>query len=101
MFKKNNEPNNIEELTTPELTRLEMEFAKTAYGKKINRLTLIPIIITIVTILNLISTGLANGYVDFTNIGIILMIGSGLIVIARIMYYQNVNNYFIKLKQKK
>jgi len=101
MFKKNEEARNIEDLKKSELVKIEIEYSRTEFGKKLYHLTLLPVIMTFFTVFYVLTTELANGYVNIGNIGIILMIGLGLSSIVRILYYQNLARYYKNLRQKK
>ena len=100
MFKKIDQKN-IEDLSKAELTRLDIEFLKTAYGKRINRLTLMPIALTTFTGFYVFIDGLANGFINITNITFIFMIGLGLTSIARILYYQALAKFYRNYSKKK
>lgn len=101
MFKKNEEVKTIEELTKAELTRVDIDFLKTDYGKRLNRLTMVPIGLTIFTGAYVFTEGLANGYINITNISILLMIGFGITAIARMMYYQSLARFYHNQCKKK
>lgn len=101
MFKKNEETKNIEELNKSEFVKVDIEFSRTQYGKKLNRLTMLPAIMTVFSSVYVFTSGVANGYIDIANIGILLMIGLGLTSIARMIYFQSLARYYNHLKEKK
>lgn len=101
MFKKGEDVKSIEELTKSEFVKLDIEFSRTEYGKKIYRLALLPAIMTAFSTAYVFTEGLANGYIDITNISILLMVGLGLTAIAKIMYYQSLSRFYSNISKKK
>ena len=101
LFKKNDTYKTIEELSSSDLVKVDIDFSRSAYGKKLYRMSLLAPIMTAFSVVYVFTNGLANGYIDLGNIGIILMVGLGLSSITRMMYYQSLARYYSNLKEKK
>ena len=101
MFKKNEEAKRVEDLSKADFARADIEFTRTVYGKKLYFYSILPAILTAVTVVYVISSELANGYIDIGNIGSMLMIGLGLTSITKMMYFQSLARFCHHMDEKK
>ena len=101
LFKKNENYKTIEELSNSDLVKVDIDFSRSAFGKKLYRLSILAPIMTAFSVIYVFANGVANGYIDLGNIGIILMVGLGLSSITRMIYYQSLARYYSNLKEKK
>ena len=101
LFKKNDDYKTIEELSSSDLVKVDFDFSRTAYGKKLYRLSLLAPIKTAFSVIYVFTSELANGYFDLGSIGTILMVGLGLSAVTKMIYYQSLSRYYSNLKEKK
>ncbi len=99
MFRK--EYKRAEDFSRSEFMRADLAFSRTAYGRKLYIWSTLPIIITIITIICVFSSEFVNGYIDLSNIGILLMVGLGLSAVVKMLYYQALARYCNDLEEKK
>ena len=93
MFKKDN-CKSIIELEKKDFKIVDMIFSKSFFGKRMYIWSILPLILTVVVVIYEFSNEISKGYLDISNIGLLLIVGFGITSITKILYLYSLANFY-------